>query len=275
MHRLFGVLPASLLVISLSPVAPAHAAGGYADCFSARGNLSFDQRTYTIDIQNSCQFTPGIPLGKNVLYSIDLGWGGSCANTSGNAGVTSFGPSVTLNASCLKPGSYRPQIHFRSFEDSSSNFVYLSNFTIAPQAASPTPSRSPSPTPSPSLIRPPEPVPAPSSESTLDWSVAGPGDSRPTAGGLRKPVIAGWLKIKQQSVRGDVLRVKALSKMRQGRLFSVVVNSRSPTTNQFEKSYQSGRVGRNGQVSFAVPVKSGDFVLIEKPTGPLARWDIP
>ena len=159
MKKLTVILAAFTLLLGiLTSAQVAQAATRYADCFSASGSLSFSKTEYVVEILNYCMFDDEIPLGARAMYRVDFGFGGSCASTNtGNLLMSSFGPTVRIRVACLNPGTYRPQIVFQSFADGSSNFDYLSNFSIV--APSPTPSPKPTPTPSRSPSQAPLVVP--------------------------------------------------------------------------------------------------------------------
>jgi len=154
------VIAGSLLVAN-----DAQAFGNFADCFSASGSVNSARTEYTIDIDNSCQFSRDTPFGIYGSYRVELGGSGYCGSDSGRLWLSSFGPTLRFDLDCLSPGSYRPQVTFSSFSDGSSNYEYLSSFTISAPSPSPTPKPTPTPTPKPTLQPVPTPTPTASTST--------------------------------------------------------------------------------------------------------------
>ena len=248
--------------------APESIARGYANCFDATGSLSFDGRSYSLDIRNRCFpiSTSDPAFGQRVSYSFSMGFGGSCASRSGTLFVSSLGERLDVSTTCLSPGSYRPELRFSSFSDGSSNSVYLSTIQIREPEVRPTPTPRPTPTQTQQPITPP-PISAPAPTQT---PVPAPAPVTTTPPNLSVDVRKTWrgARVLDSAVTANGrMSARVATKLRPGSRAYVLV---SDPTGEWEESV---RVGKGGEVRFTTYVDRYQYVyLLDSRKRNLVRW---
>jgi hypothetical protein len=250
-------------------LAPAASARGLADCFDASGSLDFDGKSYSVDIRNRC-----FPLGNDDpqrfgrgLYFFTMGQGGSCADKSGSLSLNGLGERFRVSTSCLRPGTYRPDVRLSSFTDGSSNFIYFSSFQIrAPETPGP-----PKPTPSPSPTRP-TPTPTPTQTQTpISPVTPGPPPSITNPNPLTLSVRRTWRGAKVLSsdvTSDDLMQARVQTKLKPGSRVTVSVCCKLDGRGNIRELVRA-----NGLVTFIVDVMQYETILLRDSKGRnLVRW---
>jgi hypothetical protein len=249
-------------------MAPAASARGAANCFDASGDLDFDGRTYRVDIRNRCfPLSADDPLRyRRALYTFSMGQGGSCASKSGTLSVSSLGDRFSISTSCLRPGSYRPEMKLSSFDDGSSNFIYFSSFQVRAPEPSPTPSR-PTPTPTPSRPTPtPNPTQAPVSPVAPlpPPTVTNP---NPLTLSLRR-TWRGTKVLSSNVTSDDLMQARVQTKLKPGSRVTVSVCCKLDGRGNIRELVRA-----NGLVTFIVDVMQYETILLRDSKGRnLVRW---
>lgn len=267
-----GTTAALLSAVFVVVMAPTGAAAGYADCFTASGNLNYDGSAYSIDIRGTCGpvGTSDDAFGQRVLYQVS--GAGFCGSKSGTLFVGSFGESLRISTSCLDPGTYRPEIKFSSFADSSYNFVYLSSFTIREPEPSPTyvrPSPTPRPTPTPTFLTPTNPT-RPSSNATS----ANPGTTVEAPLQLEVRKTKRGAKVLQSTITPwGAMSAVVSTRLDKGDRAQVETSSKDPVTGRWVRNKRDVKVRKSGRVRVTEDVERYSYVWLRDPKGRLlVRW---
>jgi len=258
----FNILGLLAIVATTSiAMAPAASARGAADCFDASGNLSFDGKTYTVDIRNRC--FPNQEYGQSVTFRFSLLSGLSCGSQSGTLFVSSLGQTLRVSTTCLTPGTYRPDLTLTGFAPTSYKTIYFPSFQVRAPEPSPTPSI-PTPTPTPTIPRP-SPTQAP---VTPVAPVPSPTVNNPSP--LTLSVRRTWrgTQVLSSSVtQNDYMRARVKTKLKPGSKVTVSVRY----SNGEEKNQEV--VKRNGIVTFTTYVEQYNVVnLLDNEGRNLVRW---
>ena len=265
----FRTILVSAIVWPLAIVtSPQVTAQGFANCFDATGALSFDTRSYKVDIRNRCfpVSTSDPAFGTRVEYYFSMGTAGFCGSRSGTLFVSSLGESLNVDTTCLSPGIYRPELRLSSFRDGSSKSIYFSPIQFREVEIRPTPTPRPTPTQTQQPITPPPisapaptqtPIPAPAPVTTIPPNLSV--DVRKTWRGARV--------LDSAVTANGRMSARVATKLRPGSRAYVLV---SDPTGEWEESV---RVGKGGEVRFTTYVDRYQYVyLLDSRKRNLVRW---